>query len=303
MLRSSVLTVVAIVLTVLIANGDADARRLGGGRSLGAQRQGIAPPATSSGPAANPVMPATPATPGTSAAATKAAPAATAPGGASRWLGPIAGIAAGLGLAALLSHFGLPEGFASVLLLGLLAVGVVLVIRMMAARRVAAASAPGAAMASSGYARMADVGPSRVEPVLLPAQPTPLATNFARPLPAGFDAAGFLREAKNQFRRLQAAWDEGNRDALAAVMTPAMADEIGRDLDAREPHHATQIDSLDAEMLEVTTEGGQHWASVRFTGVVREDDGTPASLDEIWNLSKPVDGSTGWLLAGIRQTA
>jgi predicted lipid-binding transport protein (Tim44 family) len=285
---------------VLIANGDAEAKRLGGGRSLGAQRQSIAPPSTSPGPAANPVMPATPAT---TSAAPKAAPAAPAPSGAARWLGPIAGIAAGLGLAALLSHFGLPEGFASVLLIGLLAAGAFIVIRMLLARRSAASSAPGVAMASPGYARIADVATPRVEPVLLPAQASPLATNFAKPLPAGFDADGFLREAKNQFRRLQAAWDEGDRNALAAVMTPAMANEIDRDLDARGPHPATQIDSLDAEMLEVTTEASQYWASVRFTGVVREDDGVPVSLDEIWNLSKPVNGSTGWLLAGIRQAA
>jgi predicted lipid-binding transport protein (Tim44 family) len=43
--------------------------------------------------------------------------------------------------------------------------------------------------------------------------------------------------------------------------------------------------------------------SVRFTGLLRED-GTvlPKDFDEIWNLVKPVDGSSGWLLAGIQQT-
>ena len=59
--------------------------------------------------------------------------------------------------------------------------------------------------------------------------PPPSATS---PIPAGFDTAGFLREAKLQFRRLQAAWDAGDRKALAAVMTPEMVAEILRDLDA-----------------------------------------------------------------------
>src|SRR2546426_2762142 len=85
----------------LLAADVADAKRLGGGRSLGTQRQSIAPaPAPSaaapSGAAANPVMPAQPGVAG--ARPTPAAPAAS---GASRWLAPLAGIAAGIGLAAL----------------------------------------------------------------------------------------------------------------------------------------------------------------------------------------------------------
>lgn len=297
MSRTLVLTVVAVVLTTLAAIGDADAKRLGGGRSLGVQRQSIAPPASPSGPAANPVMPAQPGVGG-------AAPANATAGGGSRWLGPIAGIAAGLGLAALLSHFGLPEGFGSVLLLGLLAIGAVLVFRMFTGRRAPSAAIP-YARAPAGHGPAS--APARVEPVLLPAQPMAPSTPFAGTLPADFDALGFLREAKLQFRRLQAAWDAGDRKALADVMTPAMAAEILRDLDERGPHQRTEVRTeivaLDAEMLDVTTDAAEHWASVRFTGTVREDFGPPTPLDEIWNLSKPVDGSTGWLLAGIRQTA
>jgi predicted lipid-binding transport protein (Tim44 family) len=111
-----------------------------------------------------------------------------------------------------------------------------------------------------------------------------------------------LRQAKLQFNRLQAAYDAGDRAALADVMTPEMMTEIGRDLEARDVHHPTEVVTLDAEVLEVATEAGRHWASVRFTGLVREDGAPhPRPLDEIWNLTKPTDGSSGWLLAGIQQ--
>ena len=294
-MKRTLFVALAAVLVASLAAADADAKRLGGGRSLGAQRQSVPPPSSATGPAANPVMPAQP-----GVATAKPAAPAVAPSGASRWLGPIAGIAAGLGLAALLSHFGLPEGFASFLLLGLLAFGAIVAFRMFAARRgTAAPTASYSGLATAAPRPVIDATPSRVEPVL--AAPS---TNFAKPLPAGFDTAGFLREAKNQFRRLQTAWDEGDSKALAEVMTPEMAAEIGRDLDLRGTHHVTEIVSLDAEMMDVTTEAGAHWASVRFTGLAREDDAPqPTSLDEIWNLTKPVDGSSGWLLAGIRQTA
>jgi len=29
----------------------------------------------------------------------------------------------------------------------------------------------------------------------------------------------------------------------------------------------------------------------------------PESFQEVWNLSKPVNGSSGWMLAGIQQLA
>ena len=43
-------------------------------------------------------------------------------------------------------------------------------------------------------------------------------------------------------------------------------------------------------------------ASVRFTGLIKEDPaGAPESFSELWHLQKPIDGSSGWLMAGIQQ--
>ena len=87
-------------------------------------------------------------------------------------------------------------------------------------------------------------------------------------------------------------------------MTAEMAEQIGHELDTRGMHHPTEVVSLDAEVLDVATEGDKHWVSVRFTGLVKEDgDPVPHAIDEVWNLSKPVSGGSGWLLAGISQLA
>ena len=127
-----------------------------------------------------------PAQPGAGMPAKAAAPAAAAPSGASRWLGPVAGIAAGLGLAALLAHFGLPEGFASVLLIGLVVIGIVIVARWLLTRR-AATGPMQYAGASGGYA-------PRIEPVL-PGTPQKAAQAFdAQTLAIGFRRRG-LRSA------------------------------------------------------------------------------------------------------------
>ncbi|MEO5701347.1 MAG: Tim44-like domain-containing protein [Casimicrobiaceae bacterium] len=320
-------------VVVLVAAGmlaeSADARRMGGGRSFGAQRQSIAPPtaaprtppaaSTSAAPgapaapgaAANPVMPAQPSAAAARAgapAAAGAAAAAPARSGMSRWLGPIAGLAAGLGLAALMSHLGLSEAFGTFLLLALLGVGVIFLVRMFMTRReqpprmqYAASGATGDLRSGPAPAPASDANwgrPATVEPVLAGAA----AAAVGNPrVPPGFDGDGFVRNARAQFTAVQAAWDAGDRRTLGDITTPEMFAEIRRDLDTRGAHQPTEVVRLDTDLLEVTTEDRHHWASVRFSGLLREDGAEARPFDETWNLSKPVDGSSGWVLAGIQQ--
>ena len=316
MKRTSILLLAAFAALTLTVSDLADAARMGGGRSFGTQRQSVtpsnpAPPAAApaNNAAAQPTTPASPAAttpPGT-------APAPTAPTtGASRWLGPIAGIAAGLGLAALLSHFGLSEGFGSLLLVGLVIFAGVFLVRMLMSRRGTAkplqyAGAGGRDSVRPGYeslARPVWSDAPKIEPPVAPAADAPGFGVTRKSLPQGFDAAGFANEAKRQFIRLQGSYDAADRAALSAVMTSEMYSEIGRELETRGPHHPTEIVTLDADVLDVATEGDKHWASVRFTGLVREDgEPQPKPIDEVWNLAKPVRGTSGWLLAGITQLA
>ena len=122
-------------------------------------------------------------------------------------------------------------------------------------------------------------------------------------LPAGFDADAFLRVAKLNFVRLQAANDAGNLDDIREFVTPEVFAEIKLQMDERgNARQRTDIVTLNAELLEVVTEGGRHIASVRFNGLIREtEDGPALPFDEIWNLGKPVDDSRGWAIAGIQQ--
>ena len=307
MKRLFVIALAAAGSFALVHADFADAARIGGGRSFGMQRS-IVPPAARtspstgnafSGPAERPVMPATP-----GATAARPAAGAAAAGTASRtsrWLGPIAGLAAGLGLAALFSHLGLSEGLGSLLLIGLLVVGAVALLRAFAARR----ASPPMQYAGSG------TPPARS--AFEPARPPAIDTSWGAPAgapaaaatyPPGFDPLPFIAQAKQQFRRLQAAYDRGDRALLGDVTTPQMQAEISRDLADRAPQIPTEIVTLDADVAEVVQEGDRYIASVRFHGTLREDGSTTAQpFEELWHLVKPADGSTGWLLAGIQQYA
>ena len=298
-MRRAIVIAAALNATTAWLGADlAEARRMGGGRSLGAQRQ-MAPSTTPGAPSAAPASPAM-------GAAAKAPAAAPAAAGASRWLGPIAGLAAGLGLAALMSHLGLSEAFGSFLLVALLVVGGIFLVRLLL-RRSAPPQREPLQYAGNAHGRVEPVmgrNESRFEPTAAPASTASSVTAVpANRFPPGFNPGPFIEQAKVQFRNLQTAYDRGDRTALAEVMTPEMFAEISQELAGRGNHAATEVIRLDAEILEATTEGRQHWLGVRFTGQLREDGAVlPKDFEEVWNLVKPVDDSSGWLLAGIQQT-
>jgi predicted lipid-binding transport protein (Tim44 family) len=253
--------------TALVAT-EVEARRFGGGRNIGAQRNVTTPP-----PAKQQ------ATQGQQQqGAQQAAPASTG----NRWM-PILG---GLALGGMLGYLFGGSGLVGFLLLALLAIAAVVGVRALMRRR---AEAP-RPMQFAGMRETMDVPP---------AQTGTAVSSTKGNIPAGFDAASFLRGAKMNFLKLQAANDAGQLDEIREFTTDELYEELKRDL---QTGSQTEVTGLDAELLEIATQGGEHWASVRFSGTVREAAGAqPQAFAEVWNLVKPADGSSGWLLAGIQQ--
>ena len=264
---------------------DAEARsRLGGGRNLGAQRQALPPQKPAAAPAQQ--------------SAQAAAPAAPQAAG-SRWLGPLAGLAAGLGLGWLIAQGGFGAAVAAMLMALAAAAVVFALFRLFAQRR---AQAPLAQYAGLGSETVAAPPPSQL-PGSAGAQPD-YRGQFVPNIPSGFDVEAFLKQARRNFLRLQEANDRGDLELLRSVTTPEMFDTLQGDVAAQVGQDPTDVVKLDASLIEVVTEGRLHWASVRFSGSIREHASAQAEpFEEIWHLQKPVDGSSGWLLAGIQQVS
>lgn len=279
------LFITALAVGLTMAVGNAEAARVGGGKSFGMQRQ-MAPvnkPAATAAPAPS------------SATAAKAPGAATPAAQPKRsWMGPLAGLAAGLGLAALASHFGFGEELANMLMFALLAFAVMAVVGYFLRKRAAGQQAT---MAGAGAPYNAPS--SMYQANDLSGSSVASASN----IPANFDADGFIRNAKVGFIRLQAAHDAGDLADIREFTSPEMFAEIRMDLDQR--HGApqkTDIVSLNAEILDVSEEAQRYVVSVRFNGMLREEaEAAPVAIDEIWHLTKPVTGQGGWVLAGIQQ--
>jgi predicted lipid-binding transport protein (Tim44 family) len=283
-----------------LSSADVEAKRFGGGGSSGMQRSLPArpaqpphqpPPQQQAAPTQNP---------GAAAAAAQTAPRRS-------WLGPIAGIAAGIGLAALFSHLGLGAGLANIVTLLLLVVLGVVVVRWLMRR-----------MSPQATPRYAPAGPSfRETPAFggsghgaggasfggTPAGGTSSGSSQGLQLPADFDHAGFERAAKMMFVRLQAANDSGDLDDIRRFTTPDMFSAAKLELQARgNSRQRTDVVRLDAELLDFTREGGRDVVSVRFHGLMRETPDAPAeAFDEVWHVVRPSDGSRDWAIAGIQQ--
>ncbi len=280
------LAITVALLSAAFLSGPAEAARLGGGKSIGMQRNSVNRQAAPTPPAAAP--------------AAQALPAAPAPSGMSRWLGPLAGLAAG-GLLAALFMNGAFEGlkFMDIAMLLLVAGGVFIAFRMLRARSAPAQPAPGnLAMQSAG---MGGVSPSLNNSAFGVAP----AESAAPPrYPAGFAVEPFLQQAKSAFIRLQAVNDANNVAELRDFTTPELFAELARDIEARgNAPQKTEIVTLTADLIEVVTEDQAATASVHFKGLIREQSDTAAEqFDEVWHVTKRLDDAKAtWVVAGIQQ--
>lgn len=309
---------------------DADAKRFGGARSSGMQRNMPARTA----PDAPPAKPATPAQQANPGAATAATAGTAAAASKRSWMGPIAGLAAGLGLAALMSHLGMGEGFANMIMLALLAVGAFMLIRFVMRRMNVGAQSPTPALAGAGAGAATASrtawpqaqSPSQVQsdsqPMQREATPeavSPVATTAAAGsavpassggitrafVPATFDTDSFTRTAKMIFIRMQAANDAADLDDLRRFTTPELFASLRLDLQERGAvAQQTDVQRVDAEVLDVADDDGRQVVSVRFHGLIVEEKATAAnSFDEVWHLVRPLDESQPWAISGIEQMA
>ncbi len=322
----------ALVLTLALAGPAAEAARLGGGKSFGKQSSNVthreAAPAGAHSAANSAAKPAAP-------AATPAAPAPKKP-----WGAMLGGLAAGLGLAWLASSLGLGGAFGQIIMFALLALLVMLVLGfVMRKLKGGAADAPGSARGQTPFAFQgagsadtpksyspenvgndASARPWERGNMAFDAGKQDAAASVAGGsmigsallgtqswgVPAGFDAEGFLKASKTNFITLQDAWDRSDIQSLRAMMTDDMLAQIKAQLADRESHtggvaNKTEVVMLNAQLLGIEELSDVYMASVEFSGMIREDASAGASpFREVWNMTKPRNGGSGWLVAGVQ---
>ncbi len=268
----------------------AEAARLGGGKSFGSrpsyQRSAPAPSTSPTSPQMGPGR-TTPQMPG-------------AASGMGRWGGMLGGLVAGSLIGSLLFGGGMHgAGGIGLLDIALIGGGLFLLMRVLRARRMAAA-AP-----STGGSLDFDRGPTQgwgssgVDPRLdrrndEAAQPS---------IPPGFNSDEFLKGAKAIYTRLQSSWDKRDLDDIRQFTAPAVFEEIQRQLQEDPTPAKTELLLINPKILEVREIDGQTVASVLYDVMMRENQ-TELSrqVREIWHFSRETGNSVAfWVLEGIQQ--
>jgi predicted lipid-binding transport protein (Tim44 family) len=314
----------SVILVAMLAftSFEADAaRRMGGGGSVGKQSNNVTQREAGKPPAQNQAAP---------QQAPGANPAAAAP--KRPWGAMLGGLAAGLGLAWLASSLGLGAAFGQFLLIALVVlVAMVAIGWFMRSRRPQPPRDPYAFQGAGAPADLA-TAPRQYSPDKVgndaSARPwerssmafdagkygqgsgvqigSALAGSQSWGIPAGFDTEGFIAAAKRNFVTLQDAWDRSDIPSLRSMMTDEMLGEIKSQLAERETHvggqpNKTEVVMLDAQLLGIEDMGGDYMASVEFSGMIREEPSAgPSPFREVWNMTKPKVGSSGWLVAGVQ---
>jgi len=260
----------------------AEAKRMGGGGSIGQQRT-MSQQQASKAPAA--------------------APAPAAPAAGNKWLGPLAGLAIGAGLGAMFAGgMGGLGGAMGGILMALLAAG--LVMFLVSRFRKSRPQQPAMQYAGSGASSYQPE--SRQQPFAggSAANPAPQVSSSSN-IPVDFPAEAFLRSAKTSFIRLQAANDRKDLNDIREYTTPEMFAEISLQLQERgDVPQKTDVQTINTQIVEVVNEGDYAIASVRMSGLLSENNGMPESFDEIWHVQKNLrDEKAVWLLSGIQQVA
>lgn len=300
---------VGLAACVFLVAGEAHAKRMGGGSSIGKQSSRVTQ--VQKAPAQQ------------AAGATAPKPAASPTPGKSMLGGMLGGLAAGLGLAWLANSLGFGEEFGQILMVMLLVFGVFMLIRLFARRSQQGYAYQGAQdvgtpasyradkVGNDASARPWENSSTRFESaVATPAGGSMIGSAIGGAqtwgVPDDFDTPAFLSAAKANFVSLQAAWDRADIGALRAMMTDAMLKEIQAQLAERDAHsggqtNSTEVVDIEARLLGIEDLGDEYLASVEFSGMIREEPGVaPSPFREVWNMSKTKAGASGWLVAGVQ---
>lgn len=291
----------------------AEAKRFGGGKTFGYNKQ-VAPKSYNTAPKAKP------------ASQTSKAGASTRPAsGASKWLGPLAGLAAGGLLAAMI--FG--DGFEGLQIFDILLFALIaFVLFKLFARKMKNNGQQAYGSAGSGsHERTATQGvhnnafrqtqqattnksSAGSEGSIFGAdledgvgQGVSQNAQFLNEIPAWFDEHGFVEGAKSHFLTLQKAWDNVDMSEMQSYCTPELYTALQQELiGVQAGDNQTVVDTLDAEIAAMAIDGEYFVVSIHFSGFIQEDVVQGAhAFSEVWHIRRLANDQGDWKVAGIQQ--
>lgn len=133
-------------------------------------------------------------------------------------------------------------------------------------------------------------------------------TQQANKRPAAFDERSFMQGAEQAYRQLQDCWDRGDLSAIRNLTTDAVFNELDSQLRERQGANRTEVLKLRPQLLEVKEQADQWQAAVLYDALLREVDESSGShpdpqwVREVWHFIRAAQSRRPtWYLDGIQQ--
>lgn len=295
-MRTFFISLMAIFLITLPVAETVEAKRLGGGFSLGKK---FSAPKKATPPAQQKQ-----AAPNAAQQATKAAPKRKGFGGL------MAGLLAG-GIFGALLFGGAFDGIQFMDLL-LIAAVIFIIYKIMSARK---AAQPQPAYADQGAQRY-EINPHHEQNQAREAQqdfkPMPsFGSNLGGNgwgdsqeinVPQWFNKDAFVEGARGHFIKLQAAWDNCDWDEIKSYTAAELFELLQQERAKLPEHQRTEVVSVMAEIANFIEEPQEAIVSVNFYGWLKEDTDETVEFNETWHLSRDMSqDNADWFIVGIEQ--
>ena len=168
-------------------------------------------------------------------------------------------------------------------------------------------------------ARPAYGGPQQFE-APKPFSPTPAAENSAAAstagssgfapsdvpfnLPPGFDMQAFLQGSREHYRTLQEAWNTNDLEKIREYVSPELFSDLSQERATLSGDQHTEVMFVDAELVRADHTSYHAQVSLKFSGRYRDShEGVEQDITEIWHLERDLNQENApWLIVGLEDT-
>ncbi|GGB51007.1 preprotein translocase subunit Tim44 [Oceanisphaera marina] len=148
------------------------------------------------------------------------------------------------------------------------------------------------------------------EQPLTSSSPTAVASGFAASdvpfnLPPNFDMQAFLQGSREHYRTLQEAWNKDDLEKIREYVTPELFADLSKERATLSGEQHTEVMFVDAELVRADHTSYHAQVSLKFSGRYRDSqEGVEQDIKEVWHLERDLTKENApWLIVGLEDEA
>ncbi|MDW6092503.1 Tim44 domain-containing protein [Vibrio rhizosphaerae] len=128
------------------------------------------------------------------------------------------------------------------------------------------------------------------------------ASDVPHRYPPAFDRAAFLNGAREHYRILQGAWNHNELDTIREYVSASLFDDLQAEREKLTGEQHTDVMYVDAEFVRADYDENRAQLSLQFSGRYRDVvEGIEEEIQDVWHLERDLTvANAPWLIVGIQ---